>query len=60
MLSEKTKKNVDFYLFFFLNRFQRKQKRLDIEQAKVQERMEMYERQDQQRAERKSSISKRI
>lgn len=32
----------------------RKQKRLDIEQAKVQERMEMYAKQDQQRAERKS------
>jgi len=32
----------------------RKQKRLDIEQAKIQERMDMYARQDQQRAARKS------
>jgi hypothetical protein len=32
----------------------RKQKRLDIEQAKIQERMDMYAHQDQQRAERKS------
>ena len=32
----------------------RKQKRLDIEQAKVRERMDMYARQDQQRAARQS------
>jgi hypothetical protein len=30
---------------------------LEIEQAKVQERMDMYARQDQQRAERQSSFN---
>lgn len=35
----------------------RKQKRLEIEQAKVQERMEMYAKQDQQRAERQRVFS---
>ncbi len=31
---------------------------MDIEQAKIQERMDMYARQDQQRAERKSLLNK--
>jgi hypothetical protein len=50
--------------FFFIWKFVvfvfRKQKRLEIEQAKVQQRMDMYARQDQQRAERKSSFNPKL
>jgi len=38
----------------------RKQKREDIQQAKIRERMDMYARQDEQRAQRKSLMIKKI
>lgn len=50
--SKKNKMIIPFRILIFLSL--RKQKRLDIEQAKIQERMDMYARQDQLRAERKS------
>jgi len=37
----------------------RKQKREDIQQAKIRERMDMYARQDEQRAQRKSLMIKK-
>jgi hypothetical protein len=49
-----------FFVWKFVDFVFRKQKRLEIEQAKVQQRMDMYARQDQQRAERKSSFNPKL
>ncbi len=56
-----SKEKIRFFLVWkFMVFVFRKQKRLEIEQAKVQERMDMYARQDQQRAERKSLFNPKL